>query len=684
MVRLFGLLALTFSLALASAAVEPFTFVQFSDDHVGAPGNEERLKEALADVDKTFPEADFIMITGDITEFGYASQYTTVTAILKTSKRPVYTTTGNHDVRWSDSGKENYRHAFGDTYKMFDHKGVRFVLMDSAMLIEHYGHFDGLQLKRLKNDLESASKDGFSVLAMHHPPLVPGHFIDNEYQFADLISKFDVPLVCDGHGHGLTRFSRNGTTYCMGGSVSNSGAPPHSYRVYKVTPNEITALVRNYETGKTKTEDPIPTSSKHADLITTATGDLEFSVALSGEPYSGEAGVILDQQTSYGLQLDGGRLELSNARMSNGIHQLTVEVPDSGTTSISTLIFETDADPSTTITRRFELDSGNQSHPAVDGDILYVGANDGYMRAFDLADADGKLLWKRNLNSEVLSSPAITSSSVVVGSMDSHVYCLDKKTGDVQWQYKTGQAVLASPLVTSDTVYIGSGDKNMYALDVKTGKMKWSFAAEKLIKATPALANGRLFFGAWDNNFYALDAATGELIWKVPISQFANGWYSAATSNPVLVGDNIIFCSHDYTVRCLSQATGGTLWAYKPEKDELGPSYSTAVIKDGVAYFGSISGHVVGHDVNTGRKVFDVDVRPSKKDDLFDSVPRLDGDNIYVGSVNGNVYCVSISEKAVKWSMALQPGFIFTGPALWRDRVLVGSLNNMVYEIRHK
>jgi outer membrane protein assembly factor BamB len=137
-------------------------------------------------------------------------------------------------------------------------------------------------------------------------------------------------------------------------------------------------------------------------------------------------------------------------------------------------------------------------------------------------------------------------------------------------------------------------------------------------------------------------------------------------------------------VRCISQQTGGTVWTYKPETSELGPSYSTAVIEGNVAYLGSINGHVVGHDVDTGAKVFDVDVRPEKKDDLFDSIPALRDGRLYVGSVGGNVYCVNIADESVEWAVALQPGFIFTGPALWKDKVLVGSLNDMVYEITYR
>lgn len=684
MFRLLSALGLLISTTLSSAQIEPFTFVHFSDPHIGVQGNVDQMQQALADVDKNFPEAAFILISGDLTEFGFEEEFTSLTKVMESSSRPIHPAMGNHDVRWSNSGKENYRNALGETYKSFDYNGVRFILMDSSMLIEHYGHFDGQELKRLEEDLKAMPKGMPAVLTMHHPPLSPGHFIDNEYLFADLIGQYNVPLVCDWHGHSLQRWSRNGTTYAMGGSVSNGGAPKRSYRVFKVEPDKMTAITRIYDRNKTETEDPVPTNSlNRGKLETTRTAEGVFNISLNGEPYSGSALAMLDQNASDTLNISSGTFEIPDFNMNTGIHQLNVEVPDTGTTIINTLYFETTDDNGTTISRRFPLESGNQSHPVIADDVLYVGANDGLLRAIDLADPEGKVLWATNLNREILSSPAVTTESVVVGSMDSHVYCIDRVTGEVQWKYKTGQAVLAGPLIHDGTVYIGSGDKNMYALDLETGEKKWSFAAQKLIKATPAIANGRLFFGAWDNFFYALNAATGELTWRTPVAHKENGHYSAATSNPVLSGDNIIFCSHDYTVRCLAQETGGTVWTYKPSKTELGPSYSTAVIEGDTAYFGSINGHVVGHHVDTGKKVFDLNVRPEKKDDLFDSLPVLKDGRLYIGSVGGNVYCVDLGSESVKWSVALQPGFIFTRPALWRDRVLVGSMNDMIYEISY-
>src|SRR5690606_23187986 len=149
----------------------------------------------------------------------------------------------------------------------------------------------------------------------------------------------NLPLVCDGHGHKLQRYARSGTSYAMGASVSNRGSPARSYRVFQVEPQQITSIIRNIEKDTTTTEDPVPTDSmKRSNLVASADAESGlFQVTLDDQPFSGEAAVILDQQTSQGLTIEAGRLDISGANLSNGIHQLTVEVPDNGTTVISTV-----------------------------------------------------------------------------------------------------------------------------------------------------------------------------------------------------------------------------------------------------------------------------------------------------------------------------------------------------------
>lgn len=668
----------------APAEIKPFTFVHISDTHIPGRGHSAFLMQCLNDAKKNWPEAEFVINTGDVTEFGYVEEFTSYTEVVARSPIKVHQVMGNHDSRWSENGKENFKKFCGPTFVQFDHNGMRFFLMDVSMLIEQYGHFDGQQMQMLEAGLKDMPQDMPAVLAMHHPPLSEGHFIDNEYEFTEVLRRHYVPLVLDGHGHSFPRWEYNNTTYAMGGATS-TGSPPRSYRVYKVSPEKIECFKRVVLGDRTTTEAPILLTRERSVVgaLTEAAGDAEstsrtFNLAGSEKITRAEGRTTLDKHLKSTVPLKNDEFTIDVSNLNAGRHQLVLEfVDDRNSTEIRTVYFTNEVATSPKIMREFKLGSGVQSHPTVDGDVLYVGNNDGFLRAFDLNSSN--LLWEQNLQREILSAPVVTTSTVFVGSLDSHLYALNKTDGSIVWKFKTGAAVMPTPLITTGTVFVGSGDYNLYAIDQESGKEKWRFTAGKHIKMTPAHANGRLFFGAWDGMFYCVDAETGKQVWKIPAA--ISGHFSAATFNPIAFNDKILVTTHDYSVRCLEQNNGAHNWIYKPVKDELGPSYSTAVIQDGVAYMGSINGHLVGHSLETGQKVFDVNLRPEKTDPVFDSLPVLHNNRIYVGTVGGNVYCVNILTKSVEWSVALQPGYIFTRPAIWKDRLLVGSLNNRVYEI---
>jgi outer membrane protein assembly factor BamB len=81
-----------------------------------------------------------------------------------------------------------------------------------------------------------------------------------------------------------------------------------------------------------------------------------------------------------------------------------------------------------------------------------------------LAEEAGTMKWRFKTGSEVNSSPAVSGNTVYVGSEDGFLYALDKKSGDLKWKFQTGSAVNSSPVVSGDTVYVGSEDGYVYAV----------------------------------------------------------------------------------------------------------------------------------------------------------------------------------------------------------------------------
>ena len=80
--------------------------VQISDIHLGAPGEEingchpsERLLSCFEDIVSWHSDAEFCVITGDLTEFAEPVAYEFLKSTLKDFPLPCYLMLGNHDDR---------------------------------------------------------------------------------------------------------------------------------------------------------------------------------------------------------------------------------------------------------------------------------------------------------------------------------------------------------------------------------------------------------------------------------------------------------------------------------------------------------------------------------------------------------------------------------------------------------
>src|ERR1035441_1153553 len=96
-----------------------------------------------------------------------------------------------------------------------------------------------------------------------------------------------------------------------------------------------------------------------------------------------------------------------------------------------------------------------------------------------------RLVWTFKAGGPVKSSPAIVGDRVFVGSDDGNLYALALADGAKAWAFKTGGAVESSPLVLEGKVYVGSSDAFLYALEAATGKLVWKYETGDKILGGP-------------------------------------------------------------------------------------------------------------------------------------------------------------------------------------------------------
>ena len=72
--------------------------------------------------------------------------------------------------------------------------------------------------------------------------------------------------------------------------------------------------------------------------------------------------------------------------------------------------------------------------------------------------------WARNLDSVITAAPAVAGDTLLLGTEDGAVMGLDVHTGASRWEFETGGKVTATPVVVGDTLYVASHDGRLYAL----------------------------------------------------------------------------------------------------------------------------------------------------------------------------------------------------------------------------
>ena len=112
---------------LRRTAVQPFTFVQLSDSHIGfnkPPNADARatFAEAIAKVKALPVQPDFVIHTGDVSQLSRDDEFDDADQMLKSLGLPVFFIPGEHDMRSSGPAREPLNQ--GDRFYQFDRSGA--------------------------------------------------------------------------------------------------------------------------------------------------------------------------------------------------------------------------------------------------------------------------------------------------------------------------------------------------------------------------------------------------------------------------------------------------------------------------------------------------------------------------------------------------------------------------------
>lgn len=230
-----------------SIAQEKFSFAFLTDIHLNN-NPKARSFDGLRQVVRAAESSgvDFILTGGDNVDVdGFKADsyeqainlYKAYKAVIDSAVLPWYFTIGNHDRYWHDGqtaflyGESMFRSFFGNTYYTFDHKGWRFIVLNSTEVCDGKYCVSEAQVRWLADLLDNTPSAQPIMVSAHVPflslyyPVLEGVYTDkdtftNQKQVFDMFEDHNLKLVLQGHQHLYEEIKVKGVQFITAGAVS--------------------------------------------------------------------------------------------------------------------------------------------------------------------------------------------------------------------------------------------------------------------------------------------------------------------------------------------------------------------------------------------------------------------------------------------------------------------------------
>ncbi|WP_151447607.1 outer membrane protein assembly factor BamB [Lacisediminimonas profundi] len=199
-----------------------------------------------------------------------------------------------------------------------------------------------------------------------------------------------------------------------------------------------------------------------------------------------------------------------------------------------------------------------------DGETIAVGSRDGSLLAYDNT---GKLRWKAQLSSEILSAPAVGEGVVVVRSLDNRISAYEIASGKRRWTLQRTAPPLtlrAAPgiVIASGTAFVALPGGRLLALALSNGGPRWEGSIgeprgatelERIadVSGAPVVSGREVCAVAYQGRVGCLDVANGNGRWNRPLSSTVG----------LAVDERFVFGVDDKSVvNAYTRDSGGSVW----------------------------------------------------------------------------------------------------------------------------
>jgi Ca-activated chloride channel family protein len=236
----------------------------------------------------------------------------------------------------------------------------------------------------------------------------------------------------------------------------------------------------------------------------------------------------------------------------------------------------------------------------------FPGSGGQQLGAFHVSD--GRTLWSRWIDGELLAAPVIAGDAVFVSTIHGTMFRFDRVTGKRIWRKRI--RATTAPWVHGDELFVSARrgrPERQIVVDARTGdvvrehhtsagaardvpstlddwKKVWAFEGSR-----PVVLDG-IRYDATGGEVRATDPITGDVIWH---RRYASGVGQRSVGTVALAGPQVVVAARDGKLFGLDVDTGYTVWAYDVGRTIV----AEPIVAEGWVYATTEDGYVIGLEV---------------------------------------------------------------------------------------
>lgn len=316
--------------------------------------------------------------------------------------------------------------------------------------------------------------------------------------------------------------------------------------------------------------------------------------------------------------------------------------------------------------------------PAVADGAVFATGSAGELARFDAER--GRAVWRAETRATLSGGIGLGAGMLLLGTAEGAVLAYDTD-GKLLWRSQVSSEVLSAPTGTATTVVVRSGDGRIFGLDAKDGSRRWEYQATLpplILRANPGIVvvnDNAAVAGLPGGKLVVLNIANGSLLWETSVAtpRGDNELERIADipGTPLVEPERVCAVTYQGRVGCYETARGTQIWSRTASSaGSLGADGTTL-------YYTAENGSVVALDKVSGASVWTQDALFQRKV----SAPLAFQRWVVVGDYEGYVHFLSRDDGSFVTRVATDGSGVLAQPVTLGDRVLVQTRRGGVFAI---